>query len=121
MKKLLITLLLISPFSFADWGDVYYCQMTTRSEVTLEGKATDYTLDKFTFKLDETKYAMVFGNDAVFRNIEMELEEGGSFPSNEQWRADNSIAKLYFKDGKFLFGSLMHELASYISADCEKF
>ncbi len=121
MKRLLITLLLISPFSFADWGDVYYCEMTSYSEVTLEGKETDYKLEKFTFKLDKTKNAMVFGKDGVFRNIEMELEERGSFPSNELWRADNSIAKLYFKDGKFLFASLMHEFASYISADCEKF
>jgi len=47
MKKLLITLMLISPFSFAEWGDVYYCQMTNWIITTLEGKRTDYTLDKF--------------------------------------------------------------------------
>ena len=121
MKKLLITLLLISPFSFADWGDVYYCQMTSYSEVTLEGKETDYKLIKFTFKLDETKNALVFGKGGVFNNMEMELEEGASFPSKEYWWADNSISKLYFEDGKFLFASLMHEFASYISADCDKF
>ena len=28
MKKLIIALMLISPVSFADWGDVYYCEMT---------------------------------------------------------------------------------------------
>ena len=40
MKRLLlhITLLLISPFSFADWDDVYYCQMTNALEITLEGE-----------------------------------------------------------------------------------
>ena len=47
MKKLLITLMLISPFSFADWDDVYYCQMTTHSDVTLEGKRTDYILEEW--------------------------------------------------------------------------
>tara|TARA_B110000211_G_scaffold216110_1_gene258880 strand:+ start:272 stop:637 length:366 start_codon:yes stop_codon:yes gene_type:complete len=121
MKKLLITLLLISPFSFADWGDVYYCQMTTYSEVTLEGKKTDYILQKFQFKLDRIKNAMVFGNSGVFNNMEMELEEGGSVPSNEEWWANNSISKSYFKDGKFLFASVAYDFASYISADCDKF
>jgi hypothetical protein len=121
MKKLLITLLLISPFSFAGWGDVYYCQMTSNSEVTLEGKETDHILEKFQFKLDKTKKAMVFGKGGVFNNMEMELEEGGSDPSNEQWWANNSISKSYFKDGKFLFASLMRMFASYISADCDKF
>lgn len=28
MQRLILTLLFISPFSFADWGDVYKCQMT---------------------------------------------------------------------------------------------
>jgi len=121
MKKLLITLLLISPFSFADWGDVYYCQMTTHSEVTLEGKDKDYILEKFQFKLDETKNAMVFGKGGVFNNMEIKLDERLSIPSNEKWRADNSISKLYFKDGKFLFAVVTHEFASYISADCDKF
>ena len=46
MKNLLLALLLISPASFADWGDVYYCQMTTHSEVTFEGERTDYILGK---------------------------------------------------------------------------
>ena len=121
MKKLLITLLLISPFSFADWGDVYYCQMTSYSEVTLEGKETDYKLGKFTFKLDKTKNAMIFGKGGVFNNFEMEVKEGMSLPSNEQWWADGSITKLFFKDGKLLFTILSDEDASYISADCDKF
>ena len=121
MKKLLITLLLISPFSFADWGDVYYCQMTTHSEVTLEGKEADYKLEKFQFKLDKTKNAMVFGKGGVFSNMEMELNEKLSIPSNEQWWANNSISKLYFEDGKFLFALVTDVFASYTSADCDKF
>ena len=62
---------LIRPFNssdyFADWGDVYYCQMTTLSETTLEGKRTDYILEKFQFKLDKTKNAMVFGKSGIFK------------------------------------------------------
>ena len=121
MKKLLITLLLISPFSFADWGDVYYCQETTHTGVTLKGKPENYSLAKFQFKLDKTKNAMVFGKGGVFSNMKMYLDEKLSIPSNEQWWANNSISKLYFEDGKFLFALVIDEFASYISADCDKF
>jgi len=120
MKKLLITLLLISPFSFADWGDVYYCQMTSYSEVSLEGIEKDWELEKFTFKLDKTKNAMVFGKGGSFSNFETEME-AGSFPSIERWFASKTVSKLYFKDGKLLFTILSDEFASYVSADCDKF
>lgn len=60
MKILLIILMMISSFSFADWGDIYYCQMVTHSTVTLEGKRTDYMLEKFQFKLVQTKKAIMF-------------------------------------------------------------
>jgi hypothetical protein len=121
MKKLLITLMLISPFSFADWGDVYYCQMTNFSETSLEGKRTDYILEKFQFKLDETKNAMIFGKGGSLDRYEMELEEGGAFPSQEMWWADSSIAKSYFKEGKFLFAFVGVTKARLISANCDKF
>jgi hypothetical protein len=79
MKKLLIILLLISPFSFADWGDVYYCEMTTNSLTILEGERTDYQLEKFQFKLDKTKNAMVFGKGGYMNGVVAEL--------NKNWRA----------------------------------
>ena len=101
MKKLLITLLLISPFSFADWGDVYYCQETTHSRTTLEGKRTDYKLEKFTFKLDQTKNAMVFGKGGLFKEYKTWVDDYGSNPSKEVWSAKDSIGMLYFEEGKF--------------------
>jgi len=119
MKKLLIILMLISPFSFADWGDVYYCQETTRSETTIEGKRTDYTLEKFTFKLDSTKNAMVFGKSGFLSNYEMELEEN-SFPTQELFWGNSSIGKSFFKEGKFLLSTIGTNIIS-ISADCDKF
>ena len=76
MKKLLITLLLISPFSFADWGDVYYCQMTNSSGITLEGEKENYKLEKFQFKLDKTKNVMMFGSSGYFTDVEKKLVEG---------------------------------------------
>ena len=101
MKNLLLTLLLISPASFADWGDVYYCQMTNFSQTTLEGKRTDYTLDKFQFKLDKTKRAMVFGISGVFAYIAMGLE-AESYPSQEHWFSGSIYSKGFFLKGKFV-------------------
>ena len=50
----------------ANWGDVYYCQMTTLSITTLEGERADYKLEKFQFTFDKTKNAMVFGRRRTF-------------------------------------------------------
>ena len=119
MKRLLITLLLISPFSFADWGDVYYCHMTGHITLDNEGERTDYILGKFQFKLDETKNSMVFGKEGYFEGAEMELTEG-SGPSKEYWFAEGFFENAYFGEGKFLYSLVFVEIRS-ISADCEKF
>ena len=93
MKKLLITLLLISPFSFADWDDVYYCQMTTYSGVSLEGKRTNYILEKFQFKLDEAKNAMVFGSSGVFAGSVIKLSDGRVWPAQETWYSNTAYSR----------------------------
>ena len=121
MKKLLITLLLISPFSFADWGDVYYCQMTANSNVSLEGETTNYTLEKFTFKLDKTKNAMIFGEGGMFDNTKLKIKEWGSHIAKEVWNATDSFSNLYFEKGKFLLVNVSWKKAITISANCDKF
>ena len=121
MKKLLITLLLISPFSFADWGDVYYCQMTNSLGISLEGKRTNYALEKFQFKLDKTKNAMVFGKSGIFKGSEMYLREGMSFPESELWYVfHDRYGMSYFNEGKFVYSMVTIGISS-IAADCEKF
>ena len=121
MKKLLITLLLVSPFSFADWGDVYYCQMTTLSTTTLAGKRTDYTLQKFQFKLDETRRAMVFGNSGYFEDMVMELADDKHVPAQEFWYGDTENCLSFFLKGRFLFSTVGVDGITSISADCDKF
>jgi len=121
MKKLLITLMLVSPFSFADWGDVYYCQMTNYLGTSLEGKRTDYILEKIQFKLDKTKKAMVFGKSGVFKNIVMELREEMNWPAFEAWYADGEYSMSYFEKGKFLYVSTGSTGSVSLSADCDKF
>ena len=121
MKKLLITLMLVSPFSFADWGDVYYCQMTTFAETSLEGKRTDYRPGKFQFKLDKTKNGMVFGEAGYFKNTVMELREGENWPSQERWYTDDRYSTAFFGAGKFIHSTITHEEITSITADCDKF
>lgn len=121
MKKLLITLLLASPFSFADWGDVYYCQMTNNSGITVKGEKENYILEKFTFKLDEPKQSVVFGKGGYFKGWEVELEEEFSWPSQEVWYAGNYWSTAYLAKGKFLYVRTGVAGNVSLSADCDKF
>ena len=118
MKKLLITLLLISPFSFADWGDVYYCQMTTYSETTLEGERTDYKLEEIQFRLDKAKNAMLFGGEV---DDLMKLKEGISFPSKEIWQAAGKYEAAFYREGKLLYTLMGDESLLSLTANCDKF
>ena len=125
IKKLVVgsmfSMLLGSEMAAADWGDVYYCQMTNNIEITLVGKMKNYTLEKFQFKLDQTKNAMVFGSTGMFKNEVFELVIGRTWPSQEAWNASDKYSMTYFEFGKFLFtrnGSLG---ITSLSANCDKF
>jgi hypothetical protein len=117
LKRLFLALLLISPVSFADWGDVYYCQMTTLSETTLEGKRTDYLLEKFTFKLDETKKAMVFGKGGYFADSEKKIV--WSEMGLDSWEAVSDTARLFFSSGRLVYAAVTLQVTS-MTADCNK-
>lgn len=120
MRKLLLALMLISPFSFADWGDVYYCQMTSHSKTNPEGKITEYMLEKFQFKLDKAKEAMVFGKAGFFSGVVHKLREDSSFLRQESWYADTRYSLISFDKGKFRFAMVTNEITS-VAADCDKF
>lgn len=119
MKKLLFVFLLISPFSFADWGDVYYCQMTNFSEVNLSGAKRDFKLENFQFKLDKRKNGMVFGSNDFFSNEVYKLTDSKTF-SQEYWSASNEYGVSYFVNGKFLHVRHGSPGIISISANCEK-
>ena len=125
IKKLVVgsmfSMLLVSEMAVAAWGDVYYCQMTNSFGITAKGERKSYTLEKFQFKLDQTKNAMVFGNKGYFKYKVIELDKGMNFPSQESWYTQGLFSSTHFEKGKFLFTENGHKGLSAASADCDKF
>ena len=122
MKKLLITLMLISPTSFADWGDVYYCQMTAFFEVTGKGEQHLRPLEKFKFTLDNTeKEAMLFGKSGYLGGLYIPIDRASTYEDKWEARGRNSHIILAQETSFFLtqnYGALGSTL---IYADCDKF
>ena len=117
---LTLSMLLGSELANADWGDVYYCQQTNNQLTALEGKQTSYILEKFQFKLDQTKNAMVFGSTGFFQDEVIDLTSG--VPDQEVWYANYENSGVYFfKEGKFFHTSAGPFGISSVSADCDKF
>ena len=118
----LFSMLLVSEMAAADWGDVYYCQMTNFNQITLEGEEKRWKLEKFQFKLDQTKRAMVFGSTGYFEGVVRELAIGHNWPSMEKWYATTVYSIIYFEKGTLLvtINGSSGGIRS-VSADCEKF
>ena len=117
----LFSMLLVSEMATADWGDVYYCQMTNFNQISIEGKQTNYKLEKFQFKLDQTKNAMVFGSTGGFADEVHKLVIGRNWPSIEKWNANDTYSMTYFGEGKFLTSAVLSGGIFSISAGCDKF
>ena len=119
---LALSMLLSSGAANADWGDVYYCQMTNFVEIKLEGEKKNYKLEKFQFKLDQTTKSMVFGSSGYYGNSTSRLREDNVWPNIETWYSDTTYSSSFFKKGKYLDSMVGSDsgLVS-ISADCDKF
>ena len=118
---LALLMLMSSGAANADWGDVYYCQMTKYTITNLEGEQTNHPPGRFQFKLDQTKNAMVFGSTGYFLKHEVfELTTGRNYPSQEYWYANALDSIIFFRSGKFMFTRNGFS-AIVVSADCDKF
>ena len=117
----LFSMLLVSEMAAADWGDVYYCQMTNSLGITVEGEMESWKLEKFQFKLDQTKNAMVFGSTGYLGDSVVELVTGMNWPDIESWYANDTFSMTYFDKGKFLYTRNGSSGIKSISADCDKF
>ena len=121
MKNLLLTLLLVCPFSFADWGDVYYCQMTSFVVTNSDGTVEQYKQQKFQFKLDSTEKAMVFGKGGIFHELKITLDPNRSWVTVNSWWASDKYNLINFDKGKLMFSGVFTKAITSISADCDKF
>jgi hypothetical protein len=121
VKKLCLTLLLVTPFSFADWGDVYHCEMTNFSEVTLDGDKKNSKLGKFKFKLDKNRNAMVFGKGGYFENRVGKLDSDYAWVSKETWEATHEYGRYVFNNGKLLHSFVRTVGITTVTANCDKF
>ena len=121
MRKLLLALMLISPFSFADWGDVYYCQMTSSTQITPLGKRNSFKLERLQFKLDKAKTAMVFGSGGSHEGVVAKLTPDKYWPSQEMWSAEGEHTQYYFAYGKLTHAMVGPFGITSFTADCDKF
>lgn len=106
IKKLIVgsmfSMLLVSEMAVADWGDTYYCNMTSFLEVTVEGEMRPPKLETFKFTLDQARNSMVFGK-TFFLNSVFELIDDSSSPSSELWHSGTPNWAFHFEDGKAFY------------------
>jgi hypothetical protein len=122
MKRLLLLILLaLSMPSFANWGDTYYCQMTTIYNVDPQGEKGNYELGKFKFNLSKSENAVIFGAGGYFDNQKMDLqpiaENLSSWSASQKGLSD----KMFFADGRIIYSFVSRYFTSVLTADCEKF
>ena len=117
---LTLLMLLSSGTANADWGDVYYCQMTNNHSIMFE-EQKNHILEKFQFKLDQTKNAMVFGSTGFLKNEVSELVTGSTFPSQEYWYANDKYSITRFDKGKLMYTENTRAGGRIILANCDKF
>ena len=121
MKKLLITLLLISPFSFADWGDTYFCSMTSFIGVTAEGNQDKYQLDNFKIHLDKEQRAMVTrSSNYLLNNYVIPVTREGRGVDYPLIARDDDGVNASLLQGKLFLTHLYTDAAMIITADCDK-
>ena len=121
MKQVLLALILISPMSYADWGDTYFCTATHHSRVDLDGERTPFKLKDFTFHLSKEKNAMVFdSSENFFQYTVIGLAELGSFPNLESWSAEDVDSKVVFMEGKFAHGFVTGRGVTVNTATCQR-
>jgi hypothetical protein len=124
IKKLVVgsmfSMLLGSGVANADWGDVYYCQMTQHVGISSDGEMTRYTLERFQFKLDQVKNAMVFGNKGYLTNEVHEVDYYSNEP-RELLMAQGELSHTSFNNSKFMFSHVHLKGLMSITADCDKF
>ena len=120
MSLAFLLVILISPMTYADWGDTYFCTISRVYSHNMKNE-DDYKLSNFWFYLNKEKRAVVFGKGGYFDSQTRYLER----PTNNMsgWEAPNSRStdRMVFREGvlRYSFNSIHFMLI--FEADCEKF
>ena len=122
MKRLLLLILLaLSMPSFANWGDTYYCQMTTIYNVDPQGEKGNYELGKFKFNLSKSENAVIFGAGGYFDNQTMILKSAtqdlSSWSASQQGESD----KMFFANDRVIYTFVSNYFTTVLTANCDKF
>ena len=140
MKPLLLTLILssLTTTAFAGWDDVYYCEMTQHHRTLLDGTTTNYKLEKFKFKIDKEKNALIISQSTPHKSFPVnsyEILHYGDLPffvddpilgkdimvDAEQKRFGKILLRQKENLVKFIYAALRIGKADVITADCDKF
>ena len=124
MKNLLLALLLLSPTSFADWGDTYFCSTTLLWGVNSNGEqpVTDRKPKTFKFNLNKAKQSLVFSEgspfgyealDVTFTIFARDGQESFDLKGNRSTAA--------YHNGVFTYSHTSTSGARVVTADCDKF
>ena len=123
MKKLLLTLMFLSPFSFAEWGDTYFCETTHFAIISRVGSVESFKSQKFKFQVSRDKQALIFGKGGYFDGTTAKLHAdirerdvlGDGLMAGDDWDT-------YFMDkDKFSYTRVGPNDVFAITADCDKF
>jgi len=132
MKKLLLALMFLSPFSFADWGDNYDCKITHHAMGGTGATVKKYQNmvgSSFQFQLvSKADEKILTFDDKAFWVLHRELSvTNDKFSSASQWlgtaKGTNTRAIVAFEGGSFAYSwiSLGNINSLIVLAQCDKF
>jgi hypothetical protein len=124
MKKLLLALILLSPLSFADWGDTYYCSTTLNWSVAPDGEGKPYVKHKETFKfhLDKQKQSLILGETASFATKPLKVTYSiFATDGQESFDMTGFGSSAAYHNGTFTYSEASTYGAQVVTAKCEKF
>ena len=123
--KILIVTVFLTAFgsvTYADVGDVYYCNIKQASKTTVEySQPVSFNDNAFTFK--RNKSSISFGSKGVLSNQEYPATDSINDNTELFLGGDKTTVKVVYKDGLFLFSTLsfIENSITSIVANCEVF
>jgi hypothetical protein len=126
MKKIILFLILASSNSFGDWGDTYYCTMTSWTFTDLRGQTRDIGGGTpFKFQLSKEKKSMIFDNSVAFykdkfKIMDMYLDQTKD-TINDVWYAGTLDVTVLYNEGDLIYASAVINGTESKTGTCSKF